>query len=188
MTESAKGNRFTVNLIQLLVTLPTTHIETTLRRGDRLGPLPCHSGLGSARGLEAVGVTSITAASILILSQFNGHGLASPLEVFPTCDASIAGRPSLIPYFLQPFASCELLILELFLLISLHWYIIFSLFSRGGWKEKHRASVGTIAMAGTVCCGMFVKDQAALFLVVAPLITDLAMLGCWMVNWVMAHG
>lgn len=43
-------------------------------------------------------------------------------------------------------------------------------------------SVGTITIAGTVCFGMVVKDQAALFLVVAPLITDLAMVCCWMIN------
>lgn len=181
MTEGIQGDKCTINF--------AASPETAPRRRPKQRPLPYQYGSGRTRGLEAIGVTSITAVSILILSQFNGQGLANLLDDFPTCDASTSSRPSpLIPYFLQPFASCELLILELFLLISLQWYIILSLFSRGGWKEKHRASVGTITMAGTVCCGMFVKDQAALFLVVAPLIIDLAMLGCWMVDWVMVHG
>lgn len=45
-------------------------------------------------------------------------------------------------------------------------------------------SVGSITIIGTVCCGAAVRDQATLFLVVAPLIIDMAMIGCWILDWV----
>lgn len=85
----------------------------------------------------------------------------------------------------QPLVSCELLIFGLFLLTSLHWFSVFTLFDGGEWKEQHLALVVTITIAGTVCCGMVVRDQATLFLVITPLVVDLTMLSCLVVDWIM---
>lgn len=203
MTEGIKYKRYTGYQIQRFFNLPA-HPETALQSADKRTTLT-QFGRGSARGLDAVRVTLITAVSILILSRFQRYGLAGLLEEFPvrrpfktghgsrltaswqTCDASMMTRLSLLPDLLQPLASCEVLIFDLFLLTSLHWYIAFSLFGGSAWKEKHMTSVGTITIAGTVLCATIVKDQAALFLVVTPLIMDLAMMGCWAVNWIMAR-
>lgn len=202
MTEDRKYKRHTSFQIQRLFRSPA-HPETELHSTGLPRPPPSQPSIGSARGLDAVGATLITAVSILILSRFQKHGLINILEEFPvrrpyptghgpeltasrqTCDASITDRLSLIPNILQPLASCEVLIFDLFLLTSLHWYIAFSLLGGNAWKEKHMTSVGTITIAGTVLGATIVKDQAALFLVVTPLIMDLAMMGCWAVDWEM---
>lgn len=82
MTEGEKGDKVTVVSIQHLTTLRAPS-DITLRRADRHRPFPCRFGQGSARGLEAAGLTSITAVSILILSRFDRNGLAKLLDKFP---------------------------------------------------------------------------------------------------------
>lgn len=116
------------------------------------------------------------------------RSLAETDDVPQTCDASVADCTSaLLPHTFQTLVSCEVMIFWLFLLTSLHWCRVFSLFGSGVWKEKHQGPVLTMTLAGILCCGMFVSDQAAVFLVITPLVVDLAMVSCLVVDWIRAY-
>ncbi|KPA45964.1 hypothetical protein FLAG1_01055 [Fusarium langsethiae] len=138
------------------------------------------------RVVLTAGACTSTAISIIVPRLFSTPiAQQRCLGSFPACDPKTLITPSFLPSFLHPAFTCETLLLIICVAICLHWTCMSLLFQSARWREKYFPMALYTAGGATFLAAQVVKDSATVLIQVLPLASDICIIVCLSLDFIL---
>lgn len=147
--------------------------EASVRTRTQAVP-PMGRHLNTARGvLKVFALLLMSGLNVLLPTWYGAETWRSSFTTFPVCTPVSLDLPVLIPQFIQPNTTCQLLILSTAISTAAYWICAFSLLRDPRWVDRYTPKITFAAFCGLVVELMLRRDIPSMVLEVVPLYVDI---------------